>query len=323
MESRITKITTSQVKCFKTCRKRYFFEYVKCLKPIETPKALEIGTLYHYGLELLLTGAHYCDVECAIIERQQQNATRLGIDYEPLNAYVACDMVRAFDRDSGWREWTIIAVEKKFEVTTGYAKRLCGKLDGLTEADNKRFIIEHKTTSQWGKDGEAYLHGLLWDEQSTNYLYAYRRMLEDGVIEVGPVAGIFYTITEKPTIKQYSATPPEKRKYTRDGALYAGQHERDETPEEYRARVREWYDAEKRVHTHFVYRTQPDIDEHIADLNLTIKDINAAERDGTFYRNPEACKILGCPFRSKCLDNVPDTDCLFIKKTSQHEELEG
>jgi len=319
---RITKLTTSQVKCFKTCRKRYYFEYVEMLKPIETPKALEIGTLYHYGLELLLMSEPLIGVEKAIVGMQKCAAAAKGIDYEPLNALVACEMVRAFDRDSDWRSWKITAVEKKFEVTTGYAKRLLGKIDGLIEKDDKRFLIEHKTTSQWGKDGEAYLNNLLWDEQSTNYLYAYRRMLDDGTITGGPVSGIFYTIVEKPTIKPHSATLMEKRKYTKDGLLYSGQHDHDESPEEYAQRVRDWYAAEKRVHTAFVYRTEADIDEHIADFNLTLKDINAAERDGTFYRNPEACKILPCPFRSKCLDNVPDTDCLFVKKSTKNEELE-
>lgn len=318
---RITKLTTSQVKCFKTCRKRYFFEYVEMLKPIETPKALELGTLYHYGLELLLTGTDIDAVAFAIVERQALAVADKGIDVEVLPALIASEMVRAFDRDSDWRSWKIVAVEKRFEVTTGYAKRLLGKIDGVTEQDGKSFLIEHKTTSQWGKDGEAYLHNLLWDEQSTNYLYAYQRMLEDGVIEGGQVSGIFYTIVEKPTIKPYSATPMEKRKYTKEGALYAGQHDRDETPEEFARRVRDWYAADKRVHTAFVYRTAADIAEHIADFNLTLKDINAAERDGTFYRNPEACKILPCPYRSKCLDNVPDTDCLFTKKTTKNEEL--
>lgn len=323
MESRITRLTTSQVKCFKTCRKRYELEYVEMLKPLETPKALEIGTLYHAGLELILKGTAFSDVESALLDMQRGNAEQKGIDYEPLNAYIAIEMARAWNRESDWRNWKITAVEKSFEVSTGYAKRLLGKIDGtiIRPDTGKPYLIEHKTTSQWGVDGSDYLHNLLWDEQSTNYLYAYQRMLTDGVIDGQAVDGIFYDIIEKPTIKPFSATPPEKRKYTKDGRLYAGQHESDETPEEFRIRVREWYDAEKRIHTAFVYRTPADIAAQIADFNLTLKDIVAAEREGTFYRNPEACKILPCPYRSKCLDNVPDTDCLFVKKTQRNEEL--
>ena len=323
MESRITRLTTSQVKCFKTCRKRYELEYVEMLKPIETPKALEIGTLYHVGLEHLLSGLSMDAVKVCLIELQEANALHKGIDFDPMNAYIAAEMCRAWNRDSGWQNWKILHVEKSFEVSTGYAKRLLGKIDGvcIRPETGKPYLIEHKTTSMWGVDGTDYLHNLLWDEQSTNYLYAYRRMLEDGVLEGEAVDGIFYDIIEKPSIKPFTATPPEKRKYTKDGRLYAGQHESDETPEEFRLRVREWYEEKPRIHTAYVYRTPADIEAQINDFNLTLKDINAAERDSTWYRNPEACKILPCPYRSKCLDNVPDTDCLFVKKTQRNEEL--
>ena len=326
---RITKLTTSQVRCFKTCRKRYFFEYVEQLKPIETPKALEIGSLYHSGLEMLLKGTPYADgvskpgIETLLYTKAREDAFAKGLDFDPVNVYIALEMIRAFDRESGWREWEIVAVEKPFEVSTGYAKRMLGKIDGVVirPETGRPYLIEHKTTSQWGVDGTAYLNNLLWDEQSTNYLYAYRRMLEDGVIDGMAVEGIFYTIVEKPTLKPYLATPQDKRKYTKDGKLYAGQHEEDETPAAFRARVRAWYDEKSRVHSTFVYRTERDIEEQVADFNLTLKDIVFAERAGTFYRNPEACKILPCPFRPKCLDNVPDTDCLFERKIAKHEEL--
>lgn len=320
---RIMKLTTSQVKCFKTCRKRYELEYIECLKPIETPKALEIGTLYHEGLEAILTGKNIAEVEKIIISKQQKNAVKHGIDYEPLNALVAVEMCRAWEHQSGYKNWIITGVEKKFEVSTGYAKRLMGKIDGtiIRPETGKPYLIEHKTTSQWGQDGSTYLHNLLWDEQSTNYLYAYRKMLEDGTLTGCNVDGIFYDIIEKPTIKPYKATPLAERKYTKDGKLYAKQHEHDETPEAFQLRVREWYNEAQRVHTAFIYRTETDIAAQIEDYNLTLKDIATAEREGTFYRNPEACKILPCPYRAKCLDNVPDTDCLFIKKENRNEEL--
>lgn len=324
MESRITKLTTSQVKCFKTCRKRYELEYVQMLKPIETPKALEIGTLYHAGLERLLNGREFIDVAADLLEISHASAEDKGIDYDPMNVYIAIEMVRAWDRDSDWRSWKIEAVEKQFEVTTGYAKRLLGKIDGIIThpETGKPYLIEHKTTGMWGTDGTKYLENLLWDEQSTNYLFAYRRMLEDGILTGAAVEGIFYDIVEKPSIKPYTATPPEKRKYTRDGMLYSNMHESDESAEEYRKRVRAWYEEKPRIHTAFVYRTPADIEEHIRDFNLTVKDIVAAERDGTWYRNPAACAVLACPYRPKCLDNVPDTDCLFTRKQSKNEELD-
>ena len=323
MNERIQKLTTSQVKCFKSCRRRYFLEYVQNLKPVETPKALEIGSLYHAGIEMILTGHKYPDVEVELVERAIADAAKKEIDYEPLNVFVALEMVRAWDRDSGWREWQILAVEKSFEVSTGYAKRLLGKLDGIVirPETGKPYIMEHKSTSNWGDDGISYLDALLLDEQATNYLYAYSKMLEDGTISGAEVDGTFYDIIEKPKLRPYTATPVEQRKYTKDGRLYASQHEDDETPEDFRIRVREWYAEKPRVHTAFVYRTGAMIAEAVEDFNAQVRDLNAAERDFTWYRNPEACKILPCPYRAKCLEDNPSTDCLFVKKEKTNEEL--
>ena len=316
----ITKVTTSQMRCFKACRKRYELEYIEGLKPIEEPKPLAIGSMYHSGLELLLQGVKLGDVIEAVIYDQEVKCDCLNIDVDYFSTYIAVEMIKAFAAESGYQNWQILAVEKQFEVSTGYAKRLCGKIDGLilNPEDNERYLIEHKTTSQWG---EKYLENLLWDEQSTNYLYAYNQMLEDGIIEGRAVKGIFYNIIEKPTIKPLEATPVEKRKYTKDGRLYAGHRETPETPEEFRQRVQAWYAEKSRLHLAYVYRTPADIKAQIDDVNLTIKDMIAAERDKTFYRNPESCKILPCPYKPKCLDNVPDTDCLFTLKKSKNEEL--
>lgn len=317
---RTQKVTTSMLKCFRSCRKRYELEYEECLKPVQTPTALEIGSNYHAAIEMLLKGTPINDVNHFIF-----NQVNPAIDpvQDEINAYIVWNMVKAFNMGSGWRDWNIQFVEKPFEVSTGYAKRLLGKIDGVITEPNTGdwFLIEHKTTSQWGTDGSTYLHNLLWDDQATNYLYAWSKMLEDGMIEGKAVKGIFYVIVEKPTIRPYKATPLDQRKYTKDGRLYANQHEADESPIEYGNRLHEWYITENRVHTEFVYRNPDEIKQRIDDLNLTIKDIAVCEREGTFYRNPESCKILPCPYRPKCLENSPDTDCLFVRKEARNEEL--
>ena len=321
METRIKEVTTSMMRCFKDCRKRYFFEYVECLKPLETPKALELGTLYHRGIEMLLKGELLSNVGELLANEQREQCESKNVDYEALPVLISTCMVEEFDALSGWRNWALKNVEKKFEVSTGYAKRLKGKIDGVIEKDGKTFLVEHKTTSVYGED---YLHGLLWDEQSTNYLYAHNKMLEDGTIEGKSADGVFYVIVEKNTLKKFTATAIEDRKYNqKTGELYKNQHDHNETDEEFIVRVREWYKEKPRVHTHFVYRTPPDIAERVQDMNLIIKDMVACEREETFYRNPSACKIFRCPYSPKCLDNVPDTDVLFIKKTTKNEELAG
>jgi ATP-dependent helicase/DNAse subunit B len=312
---RMVKYTTSMVKCFKQCRKKYFLEYVEELKPIQTPAALHLGTLYHRGLELLLQGMDIPDIGLSLEADQRNHCLDMAVDYDPIPAGIAFEMVRAFYLESGYQNWKINKVEQKFEVSTGYGKRLTGKIDAIMEHEEKDFLVEHKSTSRWASDGAEYLHGLLWDEQSTNYLYAYRELYGK------PAAGIMYVIVEKPTIKPLLATPVEKRKYKQDGTIYGNQREEDETPEEYLKRVAAWYMEKSRVHIHFVYRTPADINAQIEDLNLTFKDMAECEKNETYYRNPGACSILDCPYRPKCLDNMPDTDCLFVRKKARNEEL--
>jgi hypothetical protein len=320
-EKRTVKYTTSMVKCFKQCRKKYQLEYIEELKPIKTPKALELGTLYHKGLELLLQGLDVANIAGELEAYQRNVCIDNGVDYDAFPVGIAVEMIKAFYRESGYQNWKIKSVEKRFEVSTAYGKRLTGKIDVIMEHEEKHFLVEHKTTGTWGSDGSEYLHNLLWDEQPTNYLYAIREMIKNGEIDIPPVAGVFYCIVEKPAIRPQLATPIEKRKYTQTGALYKNQREEDETVEEYCQRLEQWYAEKSRVHLHFVYRTESDIDNQIADLNLVFKDMAECERNETYYRNPSACQILDCPYRPKCLDNAPDTDCLFIKKKARNEEL--
>lgn len=315
MGERTVKFTTSMVKTFKQCRKKYELEYIEGLKPIQTPKALELGTLYHRGIELLLGGADISTIGEQLNSEQQCRCLETGADFDPFSVGVALEMIKAFYRESGYQTWQLSKVEEKFEVSTGYGKRLIGKIDAVIRHEGLDLLVEHKTTSRWGADGGEYLHSLLWDEQSTNYLYAYRE------IHGRPAAGIMYCIVEKPNTKPLLATPVEKRKYTKTGALYAAQREFDETPEEYCERIADWYAEKSRVHLHFVYRTPADIEAQISDLNLVFRDMVECEKNETYYRNPAACSILDCPYRPKCLDNLPDTDCLFNKKRARNEEL--
>ena len=315
MNERTQKFTTSMVKCFKQCRKMYQLEYVECLKPVQTPKALHLGTLYHKGLELLLTGKTLEEIAVALDEAQRKACEDAWLDYDPIPSGVAFQMVKAFYRESGYKNWKVKNVEKSFEVSIGYGKRLIGKIDVTIEHEGFEFLVEHKTCGTWGLDGAEYLHNLLWDEQNTNYLYAYRELTGKDA------RGIFYCIVEKPKIQPLLATPIEKRKYKRDGTLHANQREEDETPEEYLQRVADWFSERPRVHLHFMYRTPQEIDDQIADLNLVFKDIAECEKNETYYRNPAACSILECPYRPKCLENRPDTDCLFTKKKTRNEEL--
>lgn len=129
-------------------------------------------------------------------------------------------------------------------------------------------IVEHKTSTEDITSGSSYWKKLTLDVQLNVYLTGARALGHDPV-------GILYDVARRPTLQPYTATPVESRKYTlpkdrackgckknpgvthtedvdgaqvecRDGRivtapggkLYANLRDTDETPEEFRERLR-------------------------------------------------------------------------------------
>ena len=307
---RTLKVTTSEIACFRACRRKYYFEYVEQLKPIKTSDALSIGTLYHLGLELLLKGTSLDETLSRI---------RQAGESDPYNTAVACAMITAWHRDSGSQNLEVLSVELPFEVPFGWGVRLLGKIDAVVrnKEDGKTYILEHKTTSRWGSDGAEYMNRLEWADQPVNYLYALRYLYGHGKYPYWP-DGVYYDIIEKPTTKPFGATMPEKRRYTKEGKLVYGQHDHDETPEEYETRLHAWYAERPKLHKTLVMPSLRQSKIHVYNQLQVIRDMRKTHE---FYPNPENCAIGGCPFACKCLVDAPETNCLFTVKKSKHEEL--
>ena len=98
-----------------------------------------------------------------------------------------------------------------------------------------------------------------------------------------------YDVIRKPTIRPYKATPEENRKYKKDGTLYAGQHEHDENPHEWEARL--MADISERPDYYFqrveVVRSESDLSDYLFDMWAVGREIADAERIGRWSRNPE------------------------------------
>lgn len=305
----ITEVTTSMLRCFKECRRRYKYEYIDLLKPVDRPKALEIGTLYHRMLEQYVTEGN---IDIQLSAHEEVDEFNFAIAQAMATAYIE------WIKDQGLE---FIEVELPFIVSVGYGKRLKGKIDAVVERDGEYFLVEHKTTSQYN---EEYLQSLMLDEQPTNYLFAFNKLIDHAELAGmdKKAVGMFYLIVEKPTIKPFKATPLEQRKYKKDGSLYANQREFDESLDDFKSRLAKWYAEEERIHRHFIYRKPNELSERIEDLQLQIKDLIRAEADGTYYRNPASCKVFGCPYRALCVADDPKKFIdLYTTKTKRNEEL--
>ena len=156
-------ISTSKTKCYKACKRAYYFRYIQELEPVETAKPLQDGSSYHAMIESLYkTGEFDIDME-------NPKISAMATAYKK---YI-------------YPQFKVRCVEEWFEMKLTPTHTLVGRFDGIAEDG---CVVEHKTTSADVDD--EYIYNLQWDEQILNY------MLASGKNK------IYYTVCKKPTIRQ-------------------------------------------------------------------------------------------------------------------------
>ena len=156
------KLSISQIKQFKACRRAWELRYKEGLRPIQTAEALELGKSYHELLEGLEKGEELAD----------------GV-YDKAHA-----MARAYEKYILPR-FKVVAAEQELEKQIG-DHILHGFVDGLSDDGH---IVEHKTTSMDIAEGGEYEYNLLWDEQVLAYM------------SLSGLRKVHYTVIKKPTIR--------------------------------------------------------------------------------------------------------------------------
>src|SRR5690606_34963330 len=168
-------------------------------------------------------------------------AMRAGEVYDPYALVMAEELLVAYTARWGDSGLEAVAVEAEFNMPltnpeTGAASRTFrrgGKIDAVVRSpDGALHIVEHKTTASDIEQGSTYWRKVqALDTQVSTYMAGARSLGFD-------VVDCIYDVVRKPALKPLKATPVESRKYTAKGFLYANQREADETPEEYRTRLR-------------------------------------------------------------------------------------
>ena len=156
------RVSISQIKLFKACRRAWELKYRENLVPVQTAESLKIGHNYHERLEALEMGVP--------LENDFSKAAAMAEAYAKYILPI----------------FHVTAAEKELEKQIG-SHILHGFVDGLSDDG---YIVEHKTTSADISDGGEYEYNLLWDEQVLAYmsLTGFRK--------------VHYTVCKKPTIKQ-------------------------------------------------------------------------------------------------------------------------
>lgn len=158
-------------------------------------------------------------------------------------------------------------------------------------------VVEHKTTSLEIGPGSPYWRRLLLDSQISTYLTGARALGHEP-------DGVLYDVVRKVALRPQRATPVESRKYTKDGRLYAAQRESDETPDEYRERVRAAIAAAPEAHYQrgTVVRLEREVADAARDMWELGRQIRESQLAHRWPRNPDACDSYGqiCPYFDVC-----------------------
>lgn len=242
---RVHLLTSSRLRLWQSCPRAHHYRYEVGLDAIgPTPRALAFGTAVHAGLETWWNAIREGDVARALSSALSASAEALaGFCEDAVDPYDLARltaMLAAYD--ARWQQWAcsteVLAVEVPFSYElagphgeTSQTWRVAGKIDALVRlSDGRVAVVEHKSSSTDAGAGSDYRRRLTLDAQVSTYF--------DGASSLGFAADLcLYDVLVKPASKPLLATPAESRKYRRDGALYAGQRETDETAEEYRDRL--------------------------------------------------------------------------------------
>lgn len=299
--TKLPLVTNSRLRAYRRCPRYHDISYVQGYRPVETSAAMYFGTLVHLGLE----GWWGSGLPFALSKMR-------AVESDEWELIKAEELVRGYD--FRWRDenWETVAVEQEFRVPLSDIADMGGKIDAIARRNGQIYIIEHKTSGEDISPGSAYWQRLTLDSQISTYL----RAVPDAV-------GVLYDVLLRPTINPYKATPEASRKYTQARKLYANQRANDETPDEYRTRLREDIAAapNKYYQRGTVVRTAEETAEALLDCQEWAK---RALDGGHAPKNPENCKMYGsvCSYLPVCCGTATLDDKLKYRKVETvNEEL--
>lgn len=333
-EQQETKLlTSSRMRKVRDCARLEYMSYVERWKPVKLSEALRVGTLIHLGLEQWLA-ARFDGHPDEAFDRAMAAVEGRAVDaYEQARVE---EMLWGYDLRWHAEPLEVFAVESEFRgpllnpetMAASRTWELAGKIDGIVRApDGRLLVMEHKTAGEEIDDAASpYWLKLQMDHQVSIYFL--------GAEVLGyRVEGCLYDVLKKPGLRPLRATPPEQRKYRKDdGRLYAGQRETDETPDEYRARLRA--EIEGNLARYYVRREVPRLSSQLeaamqdfwstASMMRELHKAGDAKGRHVVPGNPESCHRFGtCPFFEVCAAGVkpeehPDR---FQQSEHAHPEL--
>jgi len=287
-------ITSSEIRAWKGCPKKWWFRYDQELVPVKTPIPLSYGRLVHQGLEAYYRGEDALD---AVSKFFEEESTPWGEDQELYVLAEACALLRGYiDRDPVKPlGHTVSAVEHEGVVPlrTPGGRRWHHFLLGFKidlETDDRYgnlWAWDHKTAQ--GALNEAHL---ALDDQMAFYSWALAQLGRRP-------QGVVYNLIRKPSIKP----------------------RQNEEPDAWQQRLSE--DIVKRPEFYFqrslIVKSESELAATAAELWSLAHSIGREP----IHRNPSSCQIFGCAYREICIADTPLSRSAGYRHERAHIELQG
>lgn len=317
MNIHLPLVSNSEIGVFRSCKRRWKFAYRMLRRGNTTTAALKFGTLMHLGLEAYFKSSGSLADAIA--------AMRGDAESDPYELAKAEALMMGYRvRWSHESDFTVTHVEEHFVVPIEHPDTgeildtsLTGKIDALvTMRDGRRVLVEHKTSGESIDMGSYYWMRLTLDSQLSAYNLATDTMES------------LYDVIAKLKLKPYEETPDDKKRFVKKtGKLDARQHERDETPAEFRDRCIQAIEEapERYFQRGYVVRTPEELSEAQSDFFETVLDMRDAIANDRYPRNPKACMMYGsaCPYLEVCCRSANiDDDTKFHTVSTPHTELQ-
>ncbi len=160
-------VRTSERRCFKRCPQKWYWAYVKGLKPLRVANPLWFGQAWHIAMAEwyqpgFKRGAHPAETFAKVLEGDRlvritnEDEEREFVDARELGIEMATNYVDHYGDDP---DWDIIVTEREFRFILksldGRIKRWMryrGTLDGIrrSASTGHYYLIEHKTAASIG-----------------------------------------------------------------------------------------------------------------------------------------------------------------------------
>jgi hypothetical protein len=324
------KISVTERATFKKCRKRWEYQFVRNLVPIQEDfPALWIGTGVHAALE-----EYYCgDNALAALNRwwveNIANApTQVQMSPEAtwdlMSAMVGGYAKFAATED---QDWEVLATEHRLHVpipgtTDGV---LSGRMDLLIRWNGKVWVVDHKTAAAFVDEAT-----LEFDDQMTAYIW----MVHESTGE--EVSGAVYNqlkkkIPEKPLVLQNGSLSKNKQQSTTHHLYREAIEELDLNLADYTEILDHFKKNNAFFRREYLVRNAADVKTFVRELAVEYSMMVQAKAYPAVFCHRSLTRDCGwCPFRLLCKSESSEDafqakmlqDALFVQKEETNGEGE-